>query len=185
MRGLLVDSWMGTRKIKPWLDTWNLQPIPYSLKGVSQVALVVKNSPANAGGHKRCRFNLLEEGTAIHSSTVAWRIPRTEEPGTLWSIGLQRVGHDWRDLAYTHQCERLRFDPWVGKIPWRRKWQPTPVFLPGKSHGQRSLEGYSPGGCKRVRRDFTTEQQQHRNNCLKKALEEMFRAGGKYDCVEA
>ena len=40
------------------------------------------------------------------------------------------------------------FDPWVGKIPWRRKWQPTPVFLPGKSHGQRSLAGYSPWGCK-------------------------------------
>ena len=35
------------------------------------------------------------------------------------------------------------FDPWVGKIPWRRKWQPTPVFLPEKSHGQRSLAGYS------------------------------------------
>ena len=38
------------------------------------------------------------------------------------------------------------FDPWVGKIPWRRKWQPTPVFLHGKSHGLRSLEGYSPEG---------------------------------------
>ena len=36
------------------------------------------------------------------------------------------------------------FDPWVGKIPWRRKWQSTPVFLPGKSHGQRNLVGYSP-----------------------------------------
>ena len=35
-------------------------------------------------------------------------------------------------------------DPWLGKIPWRRKWQPTPVFLPGESHGQRSLVGYSP-----------------------------------------
>ena len=39
---------------------------------------------------------------------------------------------------------RPRFYPWVGKIPWRSKWQPTPVFLPGKSHGQRSLVGYSP-----------------------------------------
>ena len=39
------------------------------------------------------------------------------------------------------------FDPWVGKIPWSRKWQPTPVFLPGKSHGQRSLVGCSPWGC--------------------------------------
>ena len=47
------------------------------------------------------------------------------------------------------RCKRYRFDPWVGKIPWRRKWQPTPVFLPGKSHGQRSLLGYSPMGLQR------------------------------------
>ena len=39
-------------------------------------------------------------------------------------------------------------NPWVGKIPWRRAWQPTPVFLPGESHGQRSLVGYSPRGGK-------------------------------------
>ena len=47
------------------------------------------------------------------------------------------------------QCrrhKRCRFDPWVGKIPWRRTWPPTPVFLPGESHGQRSLADYSPGG---------------------------------------
>ena len=40
--------------------------------------------------------------------------------------------------------------PWVGKIPWKRKWQPTPVFLPGKSHGWRSLVGYSPWGSKEL-----------------------------------
>ena len=40
--------------------------------------------------------------------------------------------------------KRRKFDPWVGKIPWRRAWQPTPVFLPGESYGQRSLVGYSP-----------------------------------------
>jgi len=40
-----------------------------------------------------------------------------------------------------------RFDPWVRKIPWGRKWLPTPVFLPGESHGPRSLVGYSPWGC--------------------------------------
>ena len=39
---------------------------------------------------------------------------------------------------------------WVGKIPWRREWQPTPVFLPGEAHGQRNLEGYSPWGCKEL-----------------------------------
>ena len=52
------------------------------------------------------------------------------------------------------------FDPWVRKIPWRRKWQPTPVFVPGKSHRQKILAGYSPWGCKRVKRDLVTEQQQ-------------------------
>ena len=46
------------------------------------------------------------------------------------------------------QCSRPRFDPWVSKIPWRRKWQPTPVLLPGESHEQRSLVGYSPWGLK-------------------------------------
>ena len=49
------------------------------------------------------------------------------------------------------QCRRYgrsRFDSWVGKIPWRWKWHPTPVFLSGKSHGQRSLAGCSPKGCK-------------------------------------
>ena len=51
----------------------------------------------------------------------------------------------------TCQCGRHKrqgFDPWVGKIPWRRAWQPTPVFLPGEPHGQRSLVSYSPYGCR-------------------------------------
>ena len=60
----------------------------------------------------------------------------------------------------TCQC---RFNPWFGNIPWRRKWQLTPVFLPGKSHGQRSLVGYSPWGHKRVGHNSVTKQQQHRN----------------------
>ena len=46
------------------------------------------------------------------------------------------------------QCRRLGFDPWIGKIPWRREWQSIPLVLPGKSHGQRSLMGYSPRSCK-------------------------------------
>ena len=44
----------------------------------------------------------------------------------------------------TCQCRSCRFNPWVGKIPWKRKWQPIPIFLRGKFHGQRSLAGYSP-----------------------------------------
>ena len=109
---------------------------------------------------------------ATHSSILAWRIPWTEEPGRLQSMGLQRVGHDWVTNTHTHkhthqalakkktmkrwlrwqriclQCRRPRLDPWVGKIAWRRKWLPTPVFLPWEVHGQRSLAGYSPWGCK-------------------------------------
>ena len=60
------------------------------------------------------------------------------------------------------QNRRPGFDPWVGKMPWRREWQPTPVFLPGESHGQRSLVGHSPQGCKE---SDTTEVPQHTAHC--------------------
>ena len=67
---------------------------------------------------------------APHSSTLAWKIPWTEEPGGLWSMGSLGVGHDWATslslFAFMH---------------WRRKWQPTPVFLPGESRGRRSRVG--------------------------------------------
>ena len=67
---------------------------------------------------------------APHSSTLAWKIPWTEEPGGLQSMGSLGVRHDWATslslLTFTH---------------WRRKWPPTPVFLPGESQRQRSLVG--------------------------------------------
>ena len=56
------------------------------------------------------------------------------------------------------RCKKFGFDPWVWKIPWRRKWQPTPGFLPRESQGQRSLVGYSPSGSKE---SDTTEVIQH------------------------
>ena len=55
----------------------------------------------------------------------------------------------------TCQCRGCGFDPWVRKIPWGRKWQSTPVFLPGKSHRQRSLAGYSPWGRKTTGHDMS------------------------------
>ena len=51
--------------------------------------------------------------------------------------------------------QEIQFDPWIGKIPWRRAQQPTPVFLPGESHGQRSLAGYSPRGQTHTELDTT------------------------------
>ena len=68
----------------------------------------------------------------------------------LASVGLPRWHSGKESACQCRRCKRCGFDPWVGKIPWSRKWQPTPVFLPGKLHGQRSLVVYSPWGCKEL-----------------------------------
>ena len=60
------------------------------------------------------------------------------------------------------QCRGCGFNSWIGKIPWRRKWQPTPVFLPRKSQGQRNLVGCIPGGCKES--DTTGQLSLHAHN---------------------
>jgi len=73
---------------------------------------------------------LVEKAMAPHSSTLAWKIPWTEEPGRLQSMGSLRVGHDWATSLSLFTC-----------MHWRRKWQPTPVFLPGESQGRGSLVG--------------------------------------------
>ena len=78
-----------------------------------------------------------EKAMAAHSSTLAWKIPWTEEPGGLQSMGLLGVGHDW--------VTSLSFFTFMH---WRRKWQPTPVLLPGESQEQGSLVGCCPWGCR-------------------------------------
>ena len=77
-----------------------------------------------------------EKAMAPHSSTLAWKIPWTEELGRLQSMGLWRVGHDWATSLSLFTL-----------MHWRRKWQRTPVFLPRESQGWRSLVGCSPWGC--------------------------------------
>ena len=78
----------------------------------------------------------LEKAMAPHSSALAWKIPWTEEPGRLQSMGSWKVRHDWATslslFTFMH---------------WRRKWQPTPVFLPGESQGWGSLVGCHLWGC--------------------------------------
>ena len=68
----------------------------------------------------------------------------------------------WRPsgIESAHQWSGPGFNPWVRKMPWRRKWQPIPVFLPRKSHGWRNLAGYSWWSCRRVGYYLATEQQQ-------------------------
>ena len=72
--------------------------------------------------------------------------------GCTWASHVALVG---KNLPAMHK--RLGFSPWSGKIPWSRTWQPTLVFLPGESHGQRSLEGYSPWGRRRAGHDWVME----------------------------
>ena len=85
---------------------------------------------------KEIKNTISEKAMAPYSSTLAWKIPWAEEPCRLQSMGSQRVRHDWATslslFTFTH---------------WRRKWQPTPVFLPGESQGQGSLVGCHLCGC--------------------------------------
>ena len=75
-----------------------------------------------------------------------------------WSdVSITREGCWARSTQNLLQCKRRGFHPWVRKIPWGRAWQPTPAFLPGESHGQRSLVGYSPWHCT----ESDTEATQH------------------------
>ena len=91
---------------------------------------------------------------APHSNTLAWKIPWTEEPGGLWSMGSLGVRHN--------RATSLSLFTFMH---WRRKWQPTPVFLPGESQGLRSLMGCRLWG---PTESDTTEvtQQQHNNKCI-------------------
>ena len=73
-------------------------------------------------------MHISEKAMAPHSSTLAWKIPWVEEPGRLQSMGSLRVGHTW-----VTSLSLFTF------MHWRRKWQPTPVFLPGESQGWGSL----------------------------------------------
>ena len=86
---------------------------------------------------------------APRSSTLAWKIPWTEEPGRLQSMGSLRVGHDWATslslFTFMH---------------WRRQWQPTPVFLPGESQGRGSLVGCPLWGRTELDTTEVTQQQQ-------------------------
>ena len=102
-------------------------------------------------------MRLEEERESTHTWCYGYEIK------SLWL--LRKVQKSWglpkghRGKEYSCQRrrhKRYKFNPWVGKIPWKRRWQPTLVFLPGKSHGQRSLAAYSPWG--RKESDMTKRQ---------------------------
>ena len=112
--------------------------LPYSLqfswapKSLQMLTAAMKLKTLSLWGGKKMTNldSILKKAMAPHSSTLAWKIPWMEEPGRLQSMGSLRVGHDWATslslFTFMH---------------WRRKWQPTPVFLPGESQGRRGLVG--------------------------------------------
>ena len=93
--------------------------------------------------------HMSEKAMAPYSSTLAWKIPWMEEPGRLQPTGLLRVGHDWAT-----SLSLFTF------LHWRRKWQPTTVFLPGDSRGWRSLVGCCLWGRTELDTTEATQQQQ-------------------------
>ena len=113
-----------------------------------------------------------EKAMATHSSTLAWKIPWTEEPGRLQSMGSLRVRHDW--------ATSLSLSTFMH---WGRKWQPTPVFLPGESQGRGSLVGCSPRG--RTESDTTeaTQQQQQQQNVLSVQQKTEFIGRHEYEII--
>ena len=88
-------------------------------------------------------------------TSVLKKILRLPDTDTWVTHGISKTSFElfgWcsgkESICQFRRCQRHEFDPWIGKIPWSRKWQLTPVFLPGKFHGQRSLAGYSSWGRK-------------------------------------
>ena len=103
--------------------------------------------------HQSCRGGCTVNGSLTTSPTNP--LTRPASPGrSAIRVSLAEKWKQFEDLwcfrwcSICLLCRRPGFDPWARKIPWRREWQPTPVFLPGEFHGQRSLMGYSPWDCK-------------------------------------
>ena len=128
--------------IQPWrtpFPIWNQSVVPCPV-------LTIASWPAYRFLKRQVRWSGIpnvylftqrpEKAMAPNSSTLAWKIRWTEETGRLQSMGSRRVEHEW--------ATSLSFFT----FNWRRKWQPTPVLLPGKSDGRRSLVGYSLRGHK-------------------------------------
>ena len=108
---------------------------------------------------------MLTDHIAFLKGVLAWQIEKWSFTHLSSIIMLQ--GLLWWLSGKEPACQYRRqgFDPWVQKIPWRRKWQPILVFLSGKCHGQRNLAGYNPWGSKRVERNLLNSNIMFQASC--------------------
>jgi len=152
----IFKGYLAIRSINSRQDNINLLPrkeVYFFLKEAFFVLRMLTQSSIKFTICSSFIWVQLGKAMAPHSSTLAWKIPWTEEPGRLQSVGSLRVGHDWETslslFTFTH---------------WRRKWQPTPVFLPGESQGQGSLVGCRLWGHTESDTTEATQQQQQQES---------------------
>ena len=120
--------------------------------------------PWRLGQPRGVYFIVYPKAMAPHSSTLTWKIPWMEEPGRLQSIGWLGLGYDWATSLYFFTF-----------MHWRRKWQPTPMFLPGESQGQGSLVGCRLWGCTEsdtLKRLSSSSSRGHISPCVIWAIKE-------------
>ena len=108
---------------------------------------------------------MLTDHIAFSKGVLAWQIEKWSFTHLSSIIMFQRLLWWLSGKEPACQYRRQGFDPWVQKIPWRRKWQPILVFLPGKCHGQRNLARYSPWGSKRVEHNLLNNNNMFQASC--------------------
>ena len=136
---LFLAEWWNVCFCSPFICRWTFELFPFL------------NSP---------NFKVLNLMWALDVDSLPLQNPRPHVNHLGWRPGVKLLTQQALAIILITRVAQMveslpavqenRFDSWVGKIPWRRKWHPTPVLLPGESHGQRSLAGYSPWGRKEL-----------------------------------
>ena len=129
-----------------YFDPMDCSPPGSSVRGILQARILEWAAISSSRGSSQPR------GRTRLSCFLHWQEDSLPRAPPMISHVAQMV----KNLPAFQEPWRCGFDPWVGRIPWRKTRQPTLVFLPGESHGPRSLAGYGPWGC-RVGRDCATE----------------------------
>jgi len=147
-------QWQPTPVLLPGKSHGQRSLVGCSLRGLEELDTTERL-------HFHFSLSCIGEG---HGNPLQCSCLENPRDGGAWWAAVYGVTQSWTQLkrlnSSSSSSRRQGFNPWSRKIPWRRKWQPTPVCWPGELHGQRNLVGYSPCGAERVGHDLVTKQQQ-------------------------